>query len=446
MKQDLIRAYDMLPDSGLVLCAVSGGADSMCLLAWMQELSLQYGFSVAAAHYNHGLRGAAADRDEAFVQEYCIAHQIPFYVEHGDVRTAAQTHDWSLEEAGRNLRYAFLEKTAQRVGAVRVATAHHRGDNAETVLMNLIRGTGLTGLSGIQPVRGIFIRPLLDTSREEIERYLHERQIGFVEDETNRELVYTRNRIRHEVLPLLQELNPRVEEALNKTAQLLRQDDAYLNKMAGRACQSVQRCEDYVSLERAVLIDLPTALQSRVVRHMFDLLHASKKDVTARHIQAVLELVKNSGPTAQLSLPRGIIARNVYEMFRLYAQRQHVLERRMLLPVGEVRAGGWHVRCCVTQEAIEERPGRLILNNDAIAEPVYVDHWQPQDRMTLPGQEGSRSLKRLFVDVGIGMKEREETPVIYVGNRVAAVLGIGVDRQFAEKKKNLKYVLDFEKR
>ncbi len=446
MKQDLIRAYDMLPDCGVVLCAVSGGADSMCLLAWMQELSSNYGFSVAAAHYHHGLRGDAADRDEEFVREYCAAQQIPFYAGHGDVRAAAQKNDWSLEEAGRNLRYAFLEKTAEQISAVRIATAHHRGDNAETVLMNLIRGTGLTGLSGIQPVRGIFIRPLLDTSREEIEGYLHQRKIDFVEDETNQELVYTRNRIRHEILPLLRELNPRVEEALNNTAQLLRQDDAYLSKMAERVCQSVQRNEGYVSLERTVLADLPTALQSRVVRHMFDLLRASKKDVTARHIQAVLELVQKSGPTAQLSLPRGIIARNVYEMFRLYAPTQHTLERRTLLPVGEVEAGGWHVRCCVTEDAPEEKRDRLILNNDAIDEPVYIDRWQPQDRMTLPGQEGSRSLKRLFVDAGISVKEREETPVIYVGSRAAAVLGIGVDRKFEPNEQALKYVLDFEKR
>ena len=237
-----------------------------------------------------------------------------------------------------------------------------------------------------------------------------------------------------------------MEEALNNTAQLLRQDDACLSKMAERVCQSVQRNEGYVSLERTVLADLPTALQSRVVRHMFDLLRASKKDVTARHIQAVLELVQKSGPTAQLSLPRGIIARNVYEMFRLYAPTQHTLERRTLLPVGEVEAGGWHVRCCVTQDAPEEKRDRLILNNDAIDEPVYIDRWQPQDRMTLPGQEGSRSLKRLFVDAGISVKEREETPVIYVGSRAAAVLGIGVDRKFEPNEQTLKYVLDFEKR
>ena len=168
MKQDLIQTYDMLPSGGTVLCAVSGGADSMCLLAWLLELGPKYGCAVAAAHYNHGLRGAQGDADEAFVRDWCAGHSVPFYAGRGDVASAAKEHGWSIEEAGRNLRYAFLSETAEQIGALRVATAHNRGDNAETVLLNLIRGTGLTGLSGIAPVRGIFVRPLLDTPRQEI--------------------------------------------------------------------------------------------------------------------------------------------------------------------------------------------------------------------------------------------------------------------------------------
>ena len=183
MKQDLIQTYDMLPSGGTVLCAVSGGADSMCLLAWLLELGPKYGCAVAAAHYNHGLRGAQGDADEAFVRDWCAGHSVPFYAGRGDVASAAKEHGWSIEEAGRNLRYAFLSETAEQIGALRVATAHNRGDNAETVLLNLIRGTGLTGLSGIAPVRGIFVRPLLDTPRQEIEDYLadvYKRQVVLV--------------------------------------------------------------------------------------------------------------------------------------------------------------------------------------------------------------------------------------------------------------------------
>ena len=137
MKQDLIQTYDMLPSGGTVLCAVSGGADSMCLLAWLLELGPKYGCAVAAAHYNHGLRGAQGDADEAFVRDWCAGHSVPFYAGRGDVASAAKEHGWSIEEAGRNLRYAFLSETAEQIGALRVATAHNRGDNAETALRML---------------------------------------------------------------------------------------------------------------------------------------------------------------------------------------------------------------------------------------------------------------------------------------------------------------------
>ena len=286
MKQDLIRTYDMLPSGGTVLCAVSGGADSMCLLVWLLELGAKYGCTVAAAHYNHGLRGAQADADEAFVRSWCAGRGVPFYAGRGDVAAAAKEHGWSIEEAGRNLRYAFLSETAEQIGALRVATAHNRGDNAETVLLNLIRGTGLTGLSGIAPVRGIFVRPLLDTPRQEIEAYLAEHGIPHVEDRTNTDPAHTRNRIRHEVLPLLRQLNPRVEETLAQTAGVLRQEDAYLRAAAERVCRQVERRGESAALERKALLELPAALQGRVVRSMLDLLQVSKKDIGARHIRA----------------------------------------------------------------------------------------------------------------------------------------------------------------
>ena len=442
MRQDLIRRYSMLPQEGTVLCAVSGGADSMCLLVWLRELSEAYGFTVAAAHYHHGLRGESADRDEAFVRDFCEKEEIPFYAEHGDVAAAAREHGWSVEEAARNLRYDFLRRTAVKIGAVRIATAHNRGDNAETVLMHLIRGTGLTGLVGISPVRDIFIRPLLSTSREEIEGYLAQKGISYVQDETNDEVIFTRNKIRHELMPLLREINPRVEEALNQTAGLLRQDEDYLNRVTERVCKTVAVREQRAALSRAELTDLPEALQSRVIRYMLDVLKVSKKDISARHVQAIRDLARDSGPTAQLSLPRGIIARNEQETFAIYAAVELPWKRQELFPLGDVRIGKWHIRAEVRQGTVEERQGRLILNNAKLTVPVYVDRWNHSGRMTLQGSAGNRSIKRLFVDAGCSIREREETPVIYVGNTPAAIFGIGVDAAFAPTEQDLKYVLD----
>ena len=185
MKQDLIQTYDMLPSGGTVLCAVSGGADSMCLLAWLLELGPKYGCAVAAAHYNHGLRGAQGDADEAFVRDWCAGHSVPFYAGRGDVASAAKEHGWSIEEAGRNLRYAFLSETAEQIGALRVATAHNRGDNAETVLFNLARGSAARGAAGIPPVRGPYVRPLLWAQRADVLRHgagpVHDEHVFFLE-------------------------------------------------------------------------------------------------------------------------------------------------------------------------------------------------------------------------------------------------------------------------
>ena len=446
MKQDLIRAFHMLPDEGIVLCAVSGGADSMCLLAWLGELAPKYGFRVAAAHFHHGLRGSAADRDEQFVRDYCAQHEIPFYAEHGDVAAAAREHGWSVEEAGRNLRYAFLSATAKKISAMRVATAHNRGDNAETVLMNLIRGTGLTGLSGIAPVRGIFIRPLLETGRDEIEEYLQRNHIPHVEDETNAEDCYARNQIRHTLMPLLRQWNPRVEETIAKTAGLLREEDAYLSRVTERVCGAVRQSPGCAVIDRSALTELPRALRGRVIRAMLDSLGTAKKDISARHIEAILHLIEHSGPTAQLSLPRGLLAENRYEEFCLLWKSGGALRRSALPPVGEVVCGGWRIECRVVREPVAPREGRLILNNDAITAPVTVDRWREGSRMTLPGQAGSRSLKRLFVDAGVSVSRREETPVLYVGACTAAVPGIGVDRRFAGNTGNpWNYVVDFFK-
>ena len=194
--------WNMLPAGALVLCAVSGGRDSMALLHLLLDMAEKGGFRVAAAHFNHRLR-PTADRDEAFVRDWCRARDVPLVCGIGDARAFARQAGTSLEDAARTLRYQFLESTADRLGAERIATAHHREDNAETVLLHLLRGSGLQGLGGIPPVRGRIVRPLLEMGREDINSYIQMNSIPFVEDETNRDTAFPRNRLRLEVLPLL---------------------------------------------------------------------------------------------------------------------------------------------------------------------------------------------------------------------------------------------------
>ena len=213
-----MQQQGMLPAAGeTVLCAVSGGRDSVCLLHYLASLGRRRGFAVAAAHYNHLMRPTAG-RDEAFVAGLCRELGVPLYVERGDVRAIARQEGWGVEEAGRRLRYDFLERTADAIGASRIATAHHLSDQAETVVLNLLRGTGPEGLAGIPPVRGRLIRPLLQTPRQEIEAYLTAHGLGHVEDETNDSMDFTRNRLRREVWPLLAQLHPAPERSIARAA------------------------------------------------------------------------------------------------------------------------------------------------------------------------------------------------------------------------------------
>ena len=217
-----------LPPEGRILCAVSGGADSMCLL----HLLHNRGRDVVAAHFEHGIRGEESLRDAAFVQSWCREQGIPCVTGHGDAPGYAAEQGLSLEEAARALRYRFLEETAEEQGCDYIATAHNGDDNVETVLLNLTRGAGALGLSGIPPRRGKIIRPLLGVSRREIEDYLEKNAVPHVEDSSNQSDDYSRNRIRHRVVPVLRELNPGLHVAVGRTARLLAQDEDCLGGLA----------------------------------------------------------------------------------------------------------------------------------------------------------------------------------------------------------------------
>ena len=213
----LTTEYDMLPRGGTVLCAVSGGADSMCLLHLLHTWAGEGGFRVAAAHYNHNLRGAESDRDAAFVAEWCAGQDIPCVIGAGDVAHEARARGLGVEETARQMRYEFLRGAADAMGCGRIATAHSADDNLETLLLHLVRGAGLHGLAGIPPRRGVVVRPLLTTSRAEIVAYLEANGVAHVEDSSNTDEGYARNRIRRQVVPVLRQLNPRLTESAAET-------------------------------------------------------------------------------------------------------------------------------------------------------------------------------------------------------------------------------------
>lgn len=395
------RRWDMLPRGGLVLCAVSGGRDSMALLHLLLCLAAAEDFSVAAAHFNHHLR-PTADRDEAFVRDWCRERGVPLTRGGADAAAFARETGRSVEDAARVLRYQFLEEAADRLGACRIATAHHRQDNAETVLLHLLRGSGLSGLTGIAPARGRIVRPLLETDRSAIDRYVALHHIPYVEDETNAQPCCQRNRLRLQALPLLEDISPGCTERLARTAELLRPEDAHLTAQAEALLPPEEG--GAVTLAVPVLLEQDLALRRRLVRAMAERLGVR---LSAAHVEAVLDL----GSGGVLDLPGGVQA----------VRKPHQLTLRPPAPPpgplplfpGEQVWGPYTVRVTETPEG-DISPG-----------PLTIAPWDGTGR--LPVDNGSRTIKRLLADRGIPPEERGQHPALYRNGRLVAMVGVAVD-------------------
>ncbi|NLB29150.1 MAG: tRNA lysidine(34) synthetase TilS, partial [Clostridiales bacterium] len=313
----------MFPSSGTVLACVSGGADSMALLTALMELAPLCGFSVEAAHFDHRLRGAESDRDREFVTEYCKKLGVAFHVCSGDTRGYARENRLGIEAAARELRYAFFRKTAEKTGASRIATAHNSDDNAETVLLNLARGAGSRGLSGIPPVRGDIIRPLLCVSRKEIEAYLESRGVPFITDSTNISDKYARNRIRRHVSRVLQSVNASYLRHVLESGELLRRDDEFLTALADEFLAAYGG-----SVSVSALSALPEAVSARVV------LSLAGGALSFSQVRRVLDMCGEKHGTKTVETSRGSFVREYDKLSFGCAS-----PKRTFLPV-EISPGG----------------------------------------------------------------------------------------------------------
>ena len=395
----MVKSYRMVQPGDRVICAVSGGADSVALLFAMYLLREKLKISLEAAHYNHHLRGEESDRDETFVKALCHRYDIPLHLGGGEVKPGKK----GLEAAAREARYRFLRSLPGIV-----ATAHTADDNAETVLMHLVRGTGLKGLGGIRPVSDSVIRPMLQITRQEVLAFLEEYHLSFVEDSSNSTDQFLRNRLRHQVMPLLRQENPNLGQSLSAMALRLREDEAELEAMTPEGP------------DVATLRQLPAALRSRALSRFLN--ECDIPEPEAAHIALAEKLVFSPNPSASAHMPGGItVCRNYGKLEKL--ETQPATQPVTLACPGSLELPGLRITCAPA-EALRCEKDRFTVS---VAGALLVRTRQTGDTIHLPG--GSKSLKKLFIDKKIPAPQRAQIPVLADAQGIVAVYGIGPDRE-----------------
>ena len=414
-----IRRYAMLERGETVVCAVSGGADSMCLLSVLSEL----GYTPICAHFNHMLRGEESDRDERFTEQFCLERGIRFYCGRGDVSACAAENHMGIEAAARKLRYDFLRRTSAHLSSgrpLKIATAHNAEDNSETVLLNLVRGTGSAGLRGIPPVRENIVRPLLSSERQDIEAYLKYRNIGHVEDSTNASDDYSRNLIRHHVMPVLKQLNPQFTGSVLKTGTLLREDNDYLQALADEFIISREKNS---SLPIDALLSCPVPVKSRVIRSMTG--GRSSKE----HVDRVLELCSLEKSRSSIDIPGYSISKE-WNILYFKADSLPVLQAVEIQPdkITYIPNTAIYIKSNFIENCndIHSSLNIFFFKTDRIYGKMTIRPRKHGDKIKLPGRNCTKSLKKLFSEARIPLHMREQIPVISDEKGVVAVQGFGV--------------------
>lgn len=420
-----IKKYNMLQRGDGIVTGLSGGADSVSLISVLSELAPMYSLRLYAVHLNHGIRGAEAERDEAFARELCEKLGVEIFVFKRDIPAEAKRLGMTVEEAGRKLRYELFNEVLERTHSSKIAVAHNMNDNVETVLMRLCRGTGIRGLGGISPVRDNIIRPLIEVKREQIEDYCAEKGLAYCTDSTNLSDDYTRNKIRLTLIPWLREnLNPSVCEGINKTSVFMREEDSYLDSIASEAYEKCLLGEGKIDCN--ILLSYNIVIRRRVIRLMFSQFVKSLKDISAEHIEAVCSLAEGKSG-ASVSLPYSLIAKKEYSTLFIEKAadepKSFCYELELNTPVYVEQTG-----CYVAiYDKKTEINGNLLYTNrfkcDIIKNRLSLRSRMDGDKIYLNGV-GSKRLKKLFSDLKISRSERDGIPLLAMGSEILWVCGL----------------------
>lgn len=454
--QRYIRENGMLEKGDKLVLGVSGGADSVCLFMLLKDLQKEYNLLLYVVHVNHGIRAEAAE-DADYVRTLCETHGVPFYLFEEDIPSRSREWGMSEEEAGRKIRYRCFWQVAQQTGADKIATAHHLGDQAETVLFHLVRGTDLSGMGGIRPVaewaaepaaedggKKIVIRPLLCVGKNEIMEYLREQKISWQEDLTNRDSIYMRNKLRNQILPQLCEMNERAVEHIAQFAQCARQQQAFFDRSVQRyLAEYVVKCgqsgEDSYMTDRELLGSQDPLLSKGVIYEMLAGACGSRQDITRKHVEAVYGLL-NGRSGQKITLPYGTEAKISYEklIIRKCSQvdakpvfpGQRIAldtDEKISLPDGRVLVVNFIKRENVSEKEWENLKKKAVnsKNNytklfdcDTIKDTLYVRKPEKEDYFIINEAGNRKKLSRYFIDCKIPEEVRRESIVVAMDHEV----------------------------
>jgi tRNA(Ile)-lysidine synthase len=435
VRKTVVR-YGLLERGDKILSACSGGADSMALLCALLELRAEYGLTIAVAHFNHRLRPAAVD-DESFVIGTARKFGLPVYVRRENIRTYAKKNRLNIEEAGRERRYKFLRETAARIGAARIATGHTLTDQAETVLMRIMRGSGPAGLGGISPcLDGLIIRPLIEVKRGDVESYLRAGKIPYREDETNRELRYRRNRVRLRLIPYLEKnFEPEIVRHLGRLAEISREEEQLWEEYSqAEVKRAISKEKGRAVLDAHRLSALPPALGRRLVRTFLRAVKGDLRKLSFRDFEAVRRLDEGK----EASLPgrlvfrreKGLISIKEKAKPRLFYDYEWDAKKRLMIPETGLSFSGKLKQKGRAWISSFDDTRRAVIDADKVRLPLHVRSRREGDRYRPFGAPGRKKLKEIMRAKGIPAGERNRLPVFLSGGKIIWVPGLPVSEDF----------------
>lgn len=431
----VIKRYNMLENCDRIVVGLSGGADSVCLLSVLNSLKAEYGFSLVAAHINHGIRGAEAQRDEESCKRLCESLNVPLEILHADIPTLSKQQGIGEEECGRIVRYDFFRSLAGKRG--KIATAHNLNDNAETLLLNLVRGAGSKGACGIPPVRDNIIRPLIETDRKSIEKYCQENNLQYVTDSTNLECEYSRNKIRIKVLPTLCEINQNAVGALSGFASRMREQEAFLESVVN---EKYALCVKNSVLCEAEFSALDIFLKKRIAgRFLSELSHG---EVEAKHIDDFLRFV-GSGKALVTASATEIVSRDG-KIFKKPEQAEQFSvdfsldDKKVNLPFCEINIEEYDTKDL--QNLNKDMLDNLI-DCDKISNTLILRSRKDGDKFTFSKRRVTKTIKKLFNEDKIPPEVRNKMIILDSDGEVVWLRGYGTNKKFrigADTKKAIK--------